>query len=133
MEPGWQDAWSIPFGNPQLDHYVSALLTKVNEGYTTLENLVKTCSEMPAKVLGVYPRKGAVQVGSDADLTIIDLSLRQILSNNNIYTKVGWSPYDGFKTHGRPVMTIVRGKVVMRDGIVTAKPGWGQFISGVRR
>jgi dihydroorotase len=133
MEPGWKDTWSIPFGNPQLDHVIPVMLTKVNEGVTTLETLVRTYSEMPARLLRVYPQKGAIQVGSDADLTIIDMNREGTLSNAGLYTKVGWSPYEGWAFRGRPAKTIVRGRVVMQDGKVTGKPGWGAFVPGSRK
>jgi dihydroorotase len=128
MEPGWQDAWSIPFGNPQVEHYITALLTRVSAGRMSLETLVRVCSEQPARVLGVWPRKGAIQADSDADITVIDLNARGVLSDK-VYTKVGWSPYSGMEYHGRPVMTFVRGRMVMRDGQVMGEPGWGQLVS----
>jgi len=133
MEPGWKDIWSIPFGNPQLDHVITVMLSRVHEGGTSLETLIRTYSEMPAKLLGIYPRKGVIQIGSDADLTIIDLEATGTLSDKEVYTKVGWSPYNGWKFSGRPVMTIVRGRVVMDQGRVRGEQGWGQFIPGVRR
>lgn len=132
MEPGWKNTWSIPFGNPQLDHVIPVMLTKVNEGRMSLETLVKSFSEMPARLLRVYPDKGAIQVGSDADLTILDMNAKGRLSDAEVYTKVGWSPYDGWNFTGRPIMTIVRGRVVMRDGKVIGTPGWGKFIPGNR-
>jgi dihydroorotase len=131
MEPGWQDAWSIPFGNPQVEHYITALLTEVNKGRMNLETLVRVCAEQPAKLIGVWPRKGVIQIDADADLAVIDMEDKGTLSNDNIYTKVGWSPFAGQAFHGRPVMTVVRGQVVMRDGKVIGKPGSGQFIPGV--
>jgi dihydroorotase-like cyclic amidohydrolase len=132
MLPGWEDAWSIPFGNPQIDHVVTVLLSKIEERRTSLETLIRAYSEMPAKLLGIYPRKGVIQVGSDADFTVIDLNAKGTLSDGNLYTKVAWSPYSGWKFHGQPVMTIVRGRVVMNQGKVVGEPGWGQFIGGVR-
>jgi dihydroorotase len=133
MEPGWKDAWSIPFGNPQLDHYVPALLTRVAEGAMSLEMLVRVCAEAPAKLLGIYPRKGVIQTDADADLTVLDLAREGVLTDDEVYTKVGWSPYAGRRYKGRPVMTIVRGQIVMDDGKVVGKPGWGRLVPGVRR
>ncbi len=129
MEPGWQDAWSIPFGNPQVEHYITALLTRVSAGRMSMQTLVRVCSEQPARIMGIWPRKGAIQADSDADITVIDLNARGTLSDAEVYTKVGWSPYSGMEYHGRPVMTVVRGKIVMRDGKVIGEPGWGQLIS----
>jgi dihydroorotase len=133
MEPGWKDAWSIPFGNPQLDHYVPALLTRVSEGAMSLEMLVRVCAEAPARLLGIYPRKGVIQTDADADLTVLDLDREGVLTDDEVYTKVGWSPYAGRRYKGRPVMTIVRGQIVMDNGKVVGKPGWGRLVPGVRR
>ena len=90
-------------------------------------------SEAPAKLIGLYPRKGVIQTDADADLTVIDLAATGTLNDTEVYTKVGWSPYSGRQYHGRPVMTIVRGQIVMENGKVVGKPGWGNFIPGVRR
>ena len=130
LEPGWKDAWSIPFGNPQLDHVIPALLTYVNDGVISLHTLARTLSENPAKLIGLYPRKGAIQVGSDADLVVLDLTARGSFSNENLGTKVQWSPYAGRRYVGKPVMTISRGRIIMRDGIVIGEPGWGEFLDG---
>lgn len=130
MAPGWEDAWSIPFGNPQLDHYVTALLTEVSNKRLKLEALIRMCCEAPAKLIGAWPRKGAIQVDSDADLAVVDLDAVGTLTDDHVYTKVGWSPYSGRRFHGRPVMTVVRGRIVMRDGKVTGEPGWGQYVPG---
>jgi dihydroorotase (multifunctional complex type) len=129
MAPGWKDAWSIPFGNPQVEHYITALLTHVSAGKMSIDTLVKVCSEKPARLMGVWPRKGAIQCDSDADLAVLDLDAKGVLSNEGVYTKVGWSPYSGLEYHGRPVMTILRGRIIMRDGKVIGEPGWGQLVS----
>lgn len=132
MDPGWKNAWTIPFGNPQIDHVLSVLLTKVQEGITSLQTLIKTLSEMPAKLIGIYPHKGVIEVGSDADLTVLDLNHDSTLTDKDVHTKVGWSPYTGSKIRGKPIMTLVRGKVIMKDGKVIGEPGWGRFIPGKR-
>ncbi|HVO89406.1 MAG TPA: dihydroorotase family protein [Casimicrobiaceae bacterium] len=131
LEPGWTDAWSVPFGNPQLDHFLPALLTRVSEGAMSLETLVRVGSENPARRLGIYPRKGAIQVDSDADFTVLDLTQEGVLRDDEVYTKVGWSPYSGRRYRGRAVMTIVRGAIVMENGKVTGSPGWGRLVRGV--
>ncbi len=130
LEPGWKDAWAIPFGNPQLDHFLSALLTYVDKGTLSLTTLARTLAEKPAKLAGLYPRKGAIKIGSDADFAVLDLSAKGTFNDQNLGTKVQWSPYSGHPYVGRPVMTIVRGQIVMRDGIVSGTPGTGRFIDG---
>ena len=127
MEPGWNDAWSIPFGNPQVEHYMTALLSFVSSGKMTLKTIIRMCSEQPARLMGVWPRKGCIQVDSDADFAVLDMNARGTIPDK-VYTKVGWSPYSGMQYHGLPVMTVVRGKVVMRDGKVIGQPGYGQLV-----
>ena len=70
-----------------------------------------------------------IQVDADADFAVLDLDARGTLSDAHVYTKVGWSPYSGMAYHGLPVMTVVRGRVVMRDGRVTGEPGFGQLVT----
>jgi len=107
-------------------------LTAVNEGKLTLDKLVRITSYNPARIFGVFPRKGVIQVGSDADLVIVDMNKEETITNETTYTRVGWTPYHGRKVKGVPVTTIVRGKVVMRDGKVVGKPGDGEFITPVK-
>lgn len=129
---GWKDMWKSPGGEPQIQDYLKLFLTAVNEGKLTLDKLVRITSYNPARIFGVYPRKGVIQVGSDADLTIVDMKREETITNETTYTRVGWTPYHGRKVKGVPVYTIVRGKVVMEDGKVVGKPGDGEFITPVR-
>ena len=98
----------------------------------TLDRLVRISSYNAAKIFNVYPRKGVIQPGSDADMVIVDMNKEEIISNDTTYTKVGWTPYNGRKVKGAPVRTIVRGKTVMLDGKIIGKPGDGQLIKPLR-
>src|SRR3989304_4723650 len=122
-----------PGGEPQIQDYLKLFLTAVNEGKLTLDKLVRITSYNPARIFGVYPRKGVIQVGSDADLTIVDMKREETITDETTYTRVGWTPYHGRKVKGAPVYTVVRGKVVMQDGKVVGKPGGGEFITPVGR
>lgn len=130
LEPGWKDAWKIPFGNPQLDHFLAALLTYVNRGTLSLATLARTLAENPAKLVGLYPKKGVIRIGSDADFAVLDMNAKGTFTNENLGTKVQWSPYAGHQYFGRPVMTVLRGQVIMRNGIVSGVPGTGEFQNG---
>lgn len=130
---GWKDMWKSPGGEPQIQDYLKLFLTAVNEGKLTLDKLVRITSYNPARIFGVLPRKGVIQVGSDADLVIVDMNKEETITNETTYTRVGWTPYHGRKVKGVPVYTIVRGKVVMRDGKVVGKPGDGEFVAPVGR
>ncbi|NPV53602.1 MAG: dihydroorotase family protein [Firmicutes bacterium] len=131
-EIGWQDMWKAHGGAPYIQHYLSLLLTAANEGRITVERIVKLCSETPAKVFGFYPRKGVIQPGSDADLVIIDMNKKEEITTDRIYSKCGWTPFEGWEVKGVPIQTIVRGKVVMENGEVIGEPGHGKFITPQR-
>jgi dihydroorotase-like cyclic amidohydrolase len=122
--------WECPFGLPGVDTTLTMLLNAVNEGWITLERLVEVYSSNPARLLGLYPAKGAIRVGSDADIVLVDLGAEHILRNEDILSKAGWTPYEGMRVRGRPVMTLLRGTVIAEDGKVTAEPGTGSFLPG---
>ena len=130
---GWKDMWKSPGGEPQIQDYLKLFLTAVDEGKLTLDKLVRITSYNPARIFGVLPRKGVIQVGSDADLVIVDMNKEETITNETTYTRVGWTPYHGRKVKGVPVYTLVRGKVVMQDGKVIGKPGDGEFVAPLGR
>lgn len=121
------DIWDCPFGLPGVETTLVMLLNAVAEEKLTLERLVRTYSETPARLLGLYPRKGAIRVGSDADIVLVDTEQEHVLSNEDIVSKAGWTPFDGRRVKGQPVMTMVRGRVVAESGKVTVEPGAGRF------
>lgn len=127
-EIGWEDMWKAHGGAPYIQHYLPLLLTAVNEGKISLERVVELCSEIPAKTFGFYPRKGVIQPGADADLVVVDLNMKKTLTTEGVYSKCAQNPFSGREVTGMPVKTIVRGRVVMEDGDVIAKPGYGRFI-----
>lgn len=125
------DAWTAAMGNPQYDHYLSVFLNDVHSGKISLAHLVRRLSENPARILGIFPRKGILLPGSDADLVVVDPERERVLSNDGLYTKVQWSPYAGWKVKGAPLLTMVRGKIVAQEGKVVGNAGHGRFIPGV--
>ena len=120
---------SVTAVHPLIEHYMSMFLTEVNKGRISLERLSELCSSAVAKHLGIYPRKGVIQVGSDADLAIVDMKRKKILGKDYpVYSKTGFTPWEGKEVQGIPIYTIVRGKVVMKNGEILPKPGYGEFI-----
>jgi dihydroorotase (multifunctional complex type) len=119
--------WDCPFGLPGVETTLTMVLDAVAEGRLTLERLVKTYSETPARLLGLYPRKGAIRVGSDADVVLVDTQQEHVLSNDRIVSKAGWTPFNGRHVKGRPVMTMLRGRIVAENGEVAVEPGGGRF------
>ncbi len=111
-------------GFPGLETSVPLMLTCVNEGRLSLARYVRMTSENPAKAWGVYPRKGAIAVGADADFTIVDMKKEWRIDPEKFLSKAKFSPFEGSAVKGAPVYTIVRGHVVMHRGQVdTASRG----------
>jgi dihydroorotase-like cyclic amidohydrolase len=105
----------------------------VNKGRISLERYVQVSSENPAKIFGLYPRKGAIQLGSDADITVIDFKKEKVIRASQMIGASDFTPFEGWQVKGGPVMTIVRGTIVAQDGEAYGKPGYGQFISRIHR
>ncbi len=133
LEQMHTDAWTAAMGSPQYDNLLSIVLTDVSQNKMQLETAVRVLSENPARIIGRYPQKGAIQVGSDADLVIVDLERQVVASDEATYTKVGWTPYRGWRLTGVPVLTMLRGTVIAKDGKVTGQAGFGRYVEGVRQ
>jgi dihydroorotase len=126
-----ENIWEAIPGFTGVETSVPLMLTQVNEGRLSLPAYVKLASENPARLFNLYPRKGAIQIGSDADLTIVDMVSEGILESAKLHSKTKITPFDGWKVKGLPVYTIVRGKVVMKDGVIVGKPQ-GEYVQPVR-
>ena len=101
----------------------------MNKNHICAERVAQLLSSNAAKLFKLYPRKGAIMPGSDADYTIVDINKEWIVDGRTLYYKQGWSPFDGKRVKGAIDKTIVRGKVVFEDGLVKSFPGYGQFIN----
>ena len=125
-----KDLWTANPGMPGVETMLSVLLDRgVNRGRMTLEQLVRLCCENPARIFGIYPQKGALQVGSDADVVIVDLDEEHTLDAAKMHDVYSYSAYDGWKIKGRPLTTILRGTVVAENGNIVGEPGYGKFIA----
>jgi dihydroorotase-like cyclic amidohydrolase len=112
-----------------VEHMLALFLTRIAEGAPlTVHRLVQLFSTNVAKHLDLYPRKGTIQIGSDADLVLVDMEKRGVVDATKLYSKSRNTPYDGWSLRGMPVMTVAGGRVVMEDGEVTAEPGSGRFV-----
>ena len=108
----------------------------VTKGRISLERMVEVCCENPAKIFGLYPKKGALQVGSDADIVLVDLDKEVTLEKKHLFTRSGWSIAEGHTFKGWPVMTILRGKVVSEwtedsDRPVVSREPLGEYLPRV--
>ena len=110
-----------PSGMPGVQTLMPVMLNHVNDGKLTLSQLVKLVCENPVKIFGIQ-NKGFIKEQYDADFTIIDMHKTIEIKNENIESKCGWSPFDGFKFKGTPVSTIIGGKIKMKDGKILGEP-----------
>ncbi len=113
-----------PSGMPGVQTLVTLLLDHVNKGNLTLERFVDLTASGPQRIFGIAG-KGRIALGYDADFTIVDMSLTRTIQNSWIASRCGWTPFDGMKTKGWAVATLLRGQVVMRDFALT-KASTGQ-------
>lgn len=126
---GLKNIWDTPPGVPGLETVIPLLLSEgVGKKRITLTRLVQLCSENPAKIFGLYPRKGVIRVGSDADLMIVDLKRRDVIQATQLQCIGEFTPFENWKIKGKPVLTLVRGQVIADNGNVVGKPGYGKFI-----
>jgi dihydroorotase len=113
-----------PSGMTGVQTLVPLMLDHVNAGRLTLQRLVDLTSAGPARVFGIA-RKGRIAVGYDADLTVVDLKRRQVITESLMGSRAKWTPYEGTMVTGWPVGTFVRGHRVVWDGVVLT-PAVGQ-------
>ncbi|MCK4784952.1 MAG: amidohydrolase family protein, partial [Desulfobacteraceae bacterium] len=91
--------------------------------------LVEVCCYNPATEYGLAPRKGMIAVGSDADLVVLDLNRKAKVNGADLYTQAAdFTCFEGWELQGWPILTMVRGNIVMKDGEIVGKPGFGKFI-----
>jgi dihydropyrimidinase len=101
----------------------------VCRGRITVNQFVSLGATNAAKLYGLYPRKGTIAIGSDADIAIWDTDREATISNGLLHHNADYTPYEGMTVRGWPTMTVSRGEVVWRDGEVVGKPGRGQFLA----
>jgi dihydropyrimidinase len=130
IKMGGGDVWSALAGFPGIATMLPVLLSHgVNQDRISIERVAEVTSYNTARIFGMYPKKGTIQAGSDADLTIVDLDLEQKVTPELLQSYADYTIYDGHWLKGWPVMTIVRGRVVMEGGQVDAQAlGHGEFV-----
>jgi dihydropyrimidinase len=130
---GKDDFSKIPNGGPGLEDRLKMIHHfGVNEGRITLNRMVELLATNPAKLFGLYPRKGTVAVGSDADLVIFDPSRTVTISASTHHSKSDYSLYEGTQVTGAPDVVLLRGHVLVENDELVASPGIGQFVKRAR-
>lgn len=124
-EIGWTQMWSAHTGTPGIQYYYPLLLDAVGKDLITLERVVEVVATNPARAFGLSEIKGAVAPGLDADFVIADLNDPWTISNEDVLSKCGWTPYDGVECHARIHATFVRGEPVFEDNRFVGRAGGG--------
>jgi dihydroorotase len=110
------------------------MLTQVRAGRLSLSDYVRLASTNPAKAFGLYPAKGTLLPGSDADITLVDLNREDTIAAAQFQSRSKITPFEGMKVTGIPVHTLVRGRFVMKDRqIVGETRGWGRSVRRIQR
>ena len=109
-----------PSGMPGVQTIFPVMLDHVNKGKLSLEQLIKLMCENPCRIFGIKD-KGYIKEGFDADLTIVDMNKEQVIKNEMIASKCGWTPFNNYKVKGFPIGTIVNGNLVMSEGKIISK------------
>jgi dihydroorotase len=115
-----------PAGMPGVETLFPLMLSRALEGQCTLQDLTRWMSEAPARLYGMV-NKGSIAPGCDADFVLVDTASNHVVRNGQLQARVNWSPYDGWTLKGQPKITIVRGRIVHREGRFN-EPGWGRPI-----
>jgi dihydropyrimidinase len=128
-ELGRGDFSKIPNGMPGVEHRMDLLHQGVVAGEISLARWVEVCSATPARMFGLYPRKGVIAPGADADIVVYDPAAHQTLSVNTHHMNVDYSAYEGMAITGRVETVLSRGSVVVADGAFHGGEGHGKFLS----
>lgn len=110
------DIWNVHFGLPGLDSTMALLLDAAARGHLAYEDVVRVYCERPARIYGLWPRKGRIEIGADADLVLVDPAAERTLRSADVLSKAGWTPFDGRRVRGRVVQTYLRGTLVAEEG-----------------
>jgi dihydropyrimidinase len=122
--------FDAPYGSPQAETMLTVTYDEgVKRGRVKPDKLVRLFSENPAKIFGLYPKKGVIQKGSDADMIIFDPNHVHTIRHETQHSGAPYTVYEGRRCVGKPVLTMQRGKILVEDGETKAKPGEGRFLA----
>jgi len=123
-----EDFFAAAYGSPQAETLLAVTYDGgVNRNRITLPRLVQVLAENPAQIFGLYPRKGNLAKGADADIVIFDATARHTLTGKTQHTKAGYTLFEGRDCLGKPILTLQRGRVVLDRDKLIARPGEGKY------
>jgi dihydropyrimidinase len=133
-ERGYDNIFECSYGAPGVETLLPVFHDYwVNRRGGTIHQLVAFLSEQPAKIFGLYPRKGSIQVGADADLVLFDPEARWVVTASGLHSQAGYTLHEGLEVRGRAIHTLVRGQTVLEEGQVKSPPGYGRFLARGRQ
>jgi len=122
------DFFAAPYGSPQVETMLSLVYDEgIRNKRIEWPRLVRVLCENPARIFGLYPRKGTLRPGSDADLVIFDPKAEWTIERDHQHSQAAYTAYEGRTCVGKPVTSIQRGAVVVEEGELVARPGRGRF------
>jgi dihydropyrimidinase len=131
---GKDDFTQCPAGAPGIEERIPLMYSEgVAKRRLSLGRFTRLCSTNPAKLFGLYPKKGVIKEGSDADLVVIDPLRRGVLRQKTLHANVDYSAYEGFALEGYPECTVSRGELIVRDGVFLGNRGRGRFLKRRKR
>ena len=123
------DIRRVAAGVAGVETLLPLMLSAVDAGRLTLERLVEVSAEAPARIWGLGPAKGSLEVGADADLVVVELAREGVIRGAELHGRHPLTPFEGRATHGAVVATLVRGRVAVRDGRLGGAAGWGRPVT----
>ena len=126
---GKDDFTKCPNGAPGVEERIPLIFSEgVMKKKISINKFVEVCCTNPAKVFGLYPKKGSIQIGADGDIVIIDPNKEVVLTRKNLHSNVDYTAYEGIRVQGYPIMTISCGKIIVKEGEFLGHKGSGNFI-----
>jgi len=130
---GQEDFTRVPYGVPGLETEMQVIYSEgVSQGRISVNTFVAAFATNPARIFGLYPRKGTIAIGSDADFVLFDPGRTTTIDVRRLHSRAGYDPFEGFNVTGVPVLTIARGEMIARDGDLLSRPGRGRYLARSR-
>ena len=127
---GQDDFTRVPYGVPGLETEMQVIYSEgVSKGRISVNTFVSAFSTNPARIFGLYPRKGTIAIGSDADLVLFDPLRRLTVGDRPLHSRAAYDPFEGFQLTGVPVLTLSRGEVIAREGELLSRAGRGEHLT----
>ncbi|HTQ82836.1 MAG TPA: allantoinase AllB [Pseudolabrys sp.] len=128
------DIWTVDCGFPGVETQMPLMLTAVNAGRMSISDYVRMSAYNPARIWGLYPRKGSLTPGADADIAIVDLGRAHTIEDAKLQSRSKISPWNGRSVRGLPIHTLVRGRFVMKERmLVSGTKGWGRSVHEIQQ